>query len=157
MARLITVQSLYEMEIAGASFDDVLLSHLENRWAGQLDDEGKIRTGARRLARADRKKFANTVRGVTRDRERLDGLVSGALPEGETIERLDVILRIVLRAGAYEMYSYPKVPARVAINEYVDIAKAFYHEGEPTLVNGILDRIGHILRPAEIAVKNDGG
>ena len=55
------------------------------------------------------------------------------------------------------MYSYPKVPARVAINEYVDIAKAFYHEGEPTLVNGILDRIGHILRPTEIAGKNDGG
>jgi len=157
MARLITVQSLYEMEIAGASFDDVLLSHLENRWAGQLDDEGKIKTGARRLARTDRKKFANIVRGVTRDQERLDGLVSGALPEGETIERLDVILRVVLRAGTFEMYSYPKVPARVAISEYVDIAKAFYHEGEPTLVNGILDRIGRILRPTELSGKNDGG
>ena len=150
MARLISVQSLYEMEIAGASFDDVMLSHLENRWAGQMDDEGKVHTGARRLARTDRKKFADIVRGVTRDQERLDWLVSGALPDGETIERLDLILRIVLRAGAYELYSYPKVPAQVAISEYVDIAKAFYHEAEPSLVNGILDRIGRVLRPAEI-------
>ena len=156
MARLITVQSLYEMEIAGASFDDVLISHLENRWVGQLDEEGKIRTGARRLARTDRKKFAEIVRGVIRDRERLDGLVSGALPEGETIERLDLILRIVLRAGTYELYGYPKVPARVAISEYVDIAKAFYHDGEPTLVNGILDRIGRTLRPGEIKGTNTG-
>lgn len=143
------------MEIAGTSFDAVMLSHMENRWAGQLDDEGKVRTGARRLARTDRKRFADTVRGVIRDQERLDGLVSGALPGGETIERLDMILRIVLRAGAYELYSYPKVPAQVAISEYVDIAKAFYNEAEPSLVNGILDRIARVLRPAEITGSDD--
>jgi N utilization substance protein B len=80
----------------------------------------------------------------------LDELISGALTDGQEIDRLDVILRIIMRAGAFEMFSLPRVPARVVINEYVDVANAFYDEGEPALVNGVLDRIGRILRPAEL-------
>ncbi|MAF47901.1 MAG: transcription antitermination factor NusB [Rhodospirillaceae bacterium] len=150
IARLIAVQGLYEMEIAGAAIDDVVLFHLENRWAGQLGEEDGVQTGVRALAKSDRKKFSAIVRGVTQDRGRLDELISGALTDGQEIDRLDVILRIIMRAGAFEMFSLPRVPARVVINEYVDVANAFYDEGEPALVNGVLDRIGRILRPAEL-------
>jgi N utilization substance protein B len=155
MARLISVQSLYEMEITGASIDDVVLGHIENRWAGQWDDDGEIKSKVRKLARTDRKKFAKIVRGVTRERERLDAMVTGALAGDYEAERLDIILRIILRVGAFEMYSQPRVPARVTISEYVDIAKAFYDEGEAALVNGILDRIARLLRPAELGPLED--
>ena len=64
--------------------------------------------------------------------------------------RLDRLLRAGLRAGAYELLHAPDVPARVVINEYVDIAHGFFEGAEPGLVNGILDRLGRRLRAAEL-------
>jgi N utilization substance protein B len=43
------------------------------------------------------------------------------------------------------------VPAKVAINEYVEIAHAFYDQGEPNFVNSVLDRVGRQMRSAELA------
>ena len=42
------------------------------------------------------------------------------------------------------------MPARAVINEYLDLAKAFFDGTEPRLVNGVLDRLGHVLRPEEL-------
>ena len=46
-----------------------------------------------------------------------------------------------MRAGVFEIRSRPDVPVAVIINEYVDVARAFYTEEEPKLVNAVLDRI----------------
>ena len=43
------------------------------------------------------------------------------------------------------------MPPKVVINEYVEVAKAFYAGTEPSLVNGILDRLAHILRAEAFA------
>jgi N utilization substance protein B len=67
-----------------------------------------------------------------------------------SLPRLEVVLRAVMRAGAYELLARLEVPARVVLNEYVDIAHAFFAGKEPKLVNGVLDRIGHRLRPGEL-------
>ena len=56
----------------------------------------------------------------------------------------------MLRAAAYEMFFLTKVPVRVVINEYVDLAHAFYAENEPSLVNGVLDRIAKVVRGQEL-------
>ena len=50
-------------------------------------------------------------------------------------------MRAILLAGAYELMHRRDVPPRVAINEYVEIAHAFYDQGEPTFVNSVLDRV----------------
>jgi N utilization substance protein B len=54
-----------------------------------------------------------------------------------------------LRAAAYELMFMEKVPARVAISEYVDVADAFFEKEEPRFVNGVLDRLARIRRPDE--------
>ena len=59
-------------------------------------------------------------------------------------------MRALLRAAAFEMFFLPSVPARVVINEYVDLAHAFYSENEPSLVNGVLDRIAKVVRQQEL-------
>jgi N utilization substance protein B len=65
---------------------------------------------------------------------------------GEFIERLEIILRSILRAGAYEILARPEVPVRVAISEYLDIAHAFFAGKEPGLINGVLDRLARTAR-----------
>lgn len=44
----------------------------------------------------------------------------------------------------------PDVPARVVINEYINVAKAFFETEEPRVVNGVLDRLARRLRGAEL-------
>ena len=77
---------------------------------------------------------------------------SGFRMLGESVERLETLLACILRAGAHELADRPDTPARVVISEYVDLADAFYGDKETGLINGVLDRLGRELRPAELAV-----
>ena len=63
--------------------------------------------------------------------------------------RVDRLVRAILLAGAYELIHRKDVPPRVAINEYVEIAHAFYDKGEATFINSVLDRVAHEARPAD--------
>ena len=62
------------------------------------------------------------------------------------LSRLDSTLRAILRAGVYELIKRTDVPVAVIVSEYVDIAKAFYDEDEPKLVNAVLDRVARQVR-----------
>jgi N utilization substance protein B len=92
-----------------------------------------------------------------REQRRIDPLVDRHLAEGWRLNRVDSILRAILRAGAYEMLMRKDVPPRVVITEYVDLAHAFFEGEEPKVVNGILDKLGHEERPQEFARQWPGG
>jgi len=57
------------------------------------------------------------------------------------LERLSQIDRNILRIGAYELLCRPDVPASVAIDEAIEIAKRFGNDESATFVNGILDQV----------------
>jgi N utilization substance protein B len=59
---------------------------------------------------------------------------------------VDSTLRAIQRAGGYELTRRADVPVAVIVSEYVDIAKAFYDEDEPKLVNAVLDRVARRVR-----------
>jgi len=101
--------------------------------------------------------FRDIVEGVVREQRRIDPLVDRHLAEGWRLNRVDSILRAILRAGAYEMLMRKDVPSRVVITEYVDLAHAFFEGEEPKVVNGILDKLGHEERPQEFARQGSGG
>jgi N utilization substance protein B len=94
--------------------------------------------------------FCDIVRGVARDREGIDTLIEGALSKGRTVERLEVLLRLILEAGTWELTSRADVPARVVLSEYLGIADAFFEGDQPGLVNAVLDRLAHNLRDVEM-------
>jgi N utilization substance protein B len=52
----------------------------------------------------------------------------------------------VLRAGTYELLARQDVPVAVAISEYVDVAKAFFDDGQAKFVNGVLDAVAKEAR-----------
>jgi hypothetical protein len=65
---------------------------------------------------------------------------------------LDLTLRAILRAGAYEILERPDIPPRVTINEYVDVAHAFFGDGEePGMINAVLDRLARQARSTDLA------
>jgi len=153
-ARLAAVQALYEMDLAGASADQVLGEFLKERWKGiPADNEDAIGATPVPMTAPDGALLAELVRGVTASLSDLDGMIGLSLSGDWTISRLEVLLRAILRSGAFELSRMSDVPARVVIDEYVNIAKAFYDDSQPGLINGVLDKLAHVLRPGEF----DGG
>jgi N utilization substance protein B len=143
VARLAAVQALYQMDVGGATLPDVLAEFVTYRLGREVDGE--------QYRDADATFFRDIVSGVVRDQRALDPAVHEALADDWPLARIDTTLRAILRSGAYELSHRADVPARVVITEYVDIAKAFF-DGEATgMVNGVLDRLAHTLRPAEFA------
>lgn len=93
------------------------------------------------LPKPDPAMLTRLVEGAAAHGDQLDEALGAALSGDLTLPRLEVLLRVILRAGAFELLMCPDVPPRVAINDYVDVAHAFYAGKEPAIVNAVLDRI----------------
>lgn len=137
-ARLAAVQALYQIELSDSSPANVVGEFIKHR----LGHEGEGDS----FGEADEGLFATLVEGTCARRDELDRHIAAALTPDWPLERLEIILRSILRAGAYEILARPEVPVRVAISEYLDIAHAFFAGKEPGLINGVLDRLARTAR-----------
>ena len=140
-ARLAAVQALYQMDIAGAGINDIF-AEFESHWLG-----GEVE-GDKYLP-AEAAFFRDVVSGVVRDQAKLDPMIDDALSKGWPLQRIDAILRAVLRAGSYELEHRKDVPGRVVVSEYVDVAHAFVEADETGMVNAVLDQIARQFRGDE--------
>ena len=141
-ARLAAVQALYQMEIGGASLEDVLSEFLRFHRAGILDrDETPVRPKSTL--------FTEILRGTTVRRGEIEDILRAALSPSWPLDRIEVLLGCILRAGVFELLGRPDIPARVVIAEYVDLADAFYATAEKGMANAVLDAVGKRLRSGE--------
>ena len=151
-ARLAAVQALYDAEVTGDSVDVLLKDFIDHGIGSRAivtDEEDESETEVV-LTAPDPLLLAAILRGSLAQAEKLDGIVAQALTGDWSIERLEQVLRAILRAAAFELTNMPDTPVRVVISEYVDIAGAFYAGPEPGLVNAVLDRIARVVRAAEL-------
>lgn len=132
-ARLAAVQALYQMDVGGSTLMETVAEYESFRLGQEIDGE--------QYRDADAAWFRDVVSGVVRQQATIDPLIHRALPTDWPLARLDTTLRAIMRAGVFEISSRLDVPVAVIINEYVDVARAFYTEEEPKLVNAVLDRI----------------
>lgn len=138
VARLAAVQALYQMELAGQGVETVVDEFRNHRFDADLDGEP--------LAEADEDWFADIVRGVVSGQTAIDAAIVTRLASGWRIERLDSTLRALLRAGAWELREKPDVPREIVIDEYVELAKAFFDAAEARFVNAALDGVARDAR-----------
>ena len=140
VARLAAVQALYQMETAGAGAEAVIREFTDHRFDRDLEGET--------LAHADEAFFAELVRGVVGEQGDVDKAIGRRLATGWRLDRIDPTARSILRAGAFEIMRRPDVPAEVAIDEYVEIAKSFFEGPESGFINAALDAIARDERAA---------
>jgi N utilization substance protein B len=103
------------------------------------------------LAEMDQGTFSSLVSQAIAQQDDIDALIDANLSADWPADRLETILRSILRAAVAELMGAVDAPVRVTISEYVDLAHAFYTGPEPKLVNAILDKIAHALRGQELA------
>jgi N utilization substance protein B len=97
-------------------------------------------------------KAESLARRIWRQRAELDEKV-GAAAEHWSVARMKAVDRSILRLGVFEILD-PDVPAAVAINEAVEIAKGFGSAESPGFVNGILDGIRKAVEAESAAAEN---
>ncbi len=137
--RALAVQTLYSFEQNRYRDDDVAL--LPDDATDGIDAEAQS--------------FAKTLfDGFRRERPAIDAAVDTRL-ENWTIQRLAVLDRTILRLGTFELLYCPDTPAKVTINEYIELAKEYGSEAKTArLVNGVLDRIAREHRADEVGKRS---
>lgn len=141
-ARLAAVQALYQMDVGGSNLLETVAEYESYRLGQEIDGE--------QYRSADAGWFRDVVSGVVRQQTVIDPMIHAALPRDWPLARLDTTLRAILRAGVFEIRSRLDVPVAVIVNEYVDVARAFYTDEEPRLINAVLDRIAKENRPDKV-------
>jgi N utilization substance protein B len=147
-ARVAAVQALFQSEQAQTNPETVIDEFVRHR-LGELPGSGGFEDG--RMPDADVKLFGRIVRTATRQQDDLDRMIAGALAADWPLLRLDPVLRAVMRAGAAELAMADGPPAKVVINEYLDVSHGFFDGEEPRMANGVLDRLARLLRASEFS------
>ncbi|MBM3616283.1 MAG: transcription antitermination factor NusB [Alphaproteobacteria bacterium] len=138
-ARLYAVQALFQMESSGQTVQSVCREFETHRF-GATYDEGEFAEG-----HVDH--FREVVEKAVNWQARIDQLTDRALVAKWPIDRIDPVLRALFRAAGAELVDMA-TPPKVAITEYVDVAKAFFPDGkEAKFVNAVLDHMAHEARP----------
>ena len=143
-ARLGAVQALYQLDIGGADLGETL-AQFSSRVQGDDFDNGDV-------GGADFKHLREVVEGTVREQKLLDPAIDMVLDKDWPLHRLDATVRAIMRAAAFEIFFKDNVPGKVAINEYVNVATAFFEDGdEPRFINGALNTLARNRRPDEFA------
>lgn len=122
-SRVCALQLLFQLDIHGST------EHwLADYWA-QHPVPPEVRAFAEQI-----------VEGVREHRDELDALI-GKVAVNWTVARMPIVDRNILRMGLYEFLWLPDVPAKVTVNEAIELAKQFADEEARRFVNGILDKV----------------
>jgi N utilization substance protein B len=131
-SREVALQFLYELDLHNETDP---AGRAAEFWAGHPVDAA-TRTFAEAL-----------VGGVAQHRDEVDGII-GRYAEHWDLDRMAVVDRNILRLAVYELLWHAEVPAKVVINEAIEIAKKYGTRESSRFINGVLDRVHKELRPA---------
>ena len=129
------------MEMAGTDVSDIV-SSLGDRLIFDNNFDYLI-------SHISKKLLKDTINGVVDNQSQIDSIIKKNLSSNWRFNRLDKILKAILRAAVYEISYKLSTPSKVIINEYIDITHSFYSKKEPEFVNAILDKIVIVERESD--------
>ena len=145
-ARVAAVQALFQSE-QGPENPEAVIDQFVRHRLGVLPGMGGFEDG--RAPDAHAKLFGRIVHTAAEKQDFLDAMLSESLPAEWPLARLDPVLRALLRAAGAELAMPDGAPAKVVINEYLDVAHGFFDGDEPGMANGLMDSLARTLRPKE--------
>jgi len=127
LSRTIALQSLYQWDFLGMPEGKLpeIIAFNREEFAPKFDDEGFVE---------------ELVEGVIDKRDELDEVIVHFAPNWP-LDAITIVDRNVLRLGIYELKIAEKIPAKVAINEAIELAKGFGGQSSGRFVNGVLGAI----------------
>lgn len=128
LARTLTMQALYQWDFLGRDGEpdtDKIITYIKEEFAPKFDDHDYVE---------------NTFRGVVEHAGEIDETLNSFAKEWP-VDTMTLVDRNILRIGVYELMMNDKIPSKVAINEAIEIGKAFGGEASGKFINGVLGAI----------------
>jgi N utilization substance protein B len=144
LAREFALQGLYQWLLSGAGTAEIV-AHLREQARDPLREGHELQD----FAQCDRAHFDALLHGCIEHAAALDAALTRHIDRPSA--QLSPIEHAALMIGAYELQFCIEVPYRVALNEAVELAKAYGGTDGHKYVNGVLDRVAADLRPEEVA------
>lgn len=133
-ARIIALQALYEIDAVRHNMESVVKTHLTGE---ELSDENADFT-------------RELVNGVLNNKNKIDSYIRQFAPTWP-LEQISVVDRNILRLAIFEILLDNKTPVKVAIDEAVELSKAFGSDNSSKFVNGVLGSV------STLAGRNNSG
>ena len=133
-AREIALQALYTWQLAGGGRREIL-------------EQAKALEG---YDRCDQALAEALIEGVLSRAAELEALLTPHIA-GRSFGQLSPVERAVLYIGALELTAHPETPFKVVVNEAIELGKSFGGAEGHRFVNGVLEKLAAVLRPAEVA------
>jgi transcription antitermination protein NusB len=149
-ARLAAVQALYEIDLTDADTEQVINDFIEKRWRSVTLRDPDIEPGdggKARLPNPDPGVLRTLIDGVITSRDEVDQTISEALEGDWTLERLDALMRNLLRTAAYELKHLPDTPRKTVLSEYGDLAHTFFDEKDAKFAVAAILNLAQLIRP----------
>jgi N utilization substance protein B len=138
-ARLAAVQCLYQMQQGIMDGEQALADYMHHRYG--VEEEGQL------FVAADMELLRTLVTGVEERKDMLNEILEKTFADGNRpFGRQEILVQLILKAGVEELFNHPQTETPLIISSYVDVAKAFYADRTPTLVNAVLDKIAKTIR-----------
>ena len=146
-ARLMAVQACYAKEVSEDNWDKIVSKFLLGEIGGQVIEDGIAgREKYVDLQPADAELFTSITREYQDKDEMINEIIRSNLGEKLDFDRMELLLKCILRMGIAEFYANPTLPAAILVNEYVDMTRAFFSGTEAKVVNAILDKFAKVVR-----------
>jgi N utilization substance protein B len=130
-ARRRALQAIYQWQITGQESTEILSQFHAVQDLSQVDVEH----------------FERLLSGVTADKDILDEALIPFLDR--PMDQVELMERVVLRIGAWELLNCPELPYRVVLDEAVELAHRFGSEQGHSFVNAVLDKAARLWRVEE--------
>ncbi|MBQ2810771.1 MAG: transcription antitermination factor NusB [Alphaproteobacteria bacterium] len=147
-ARLASVQATYMIAFGQLPVDSVIEDFILGKVGRFVIEEDNITQSEEMLevSPIDTAYFEEVVRGVHTKKQELEKSLSLFLNDKWSFDRMNGTLQALLLCAVYELTNTEDVDTKVLIQEYVDLAYAFFNKNEPKMVNALLDQIAHSVR-----------
>ncbi len=147
-ARLASVQATYMIAYGQLPVDSVIEDFVNGKVGRYVIEEDNVSQTEEMIevSPIDTSYFEEVVRGVHTKKQDLEKSLGLFLNDKWSFDRMNGTLQSLLLCAVYELTNTSDVDTKVLIQEYVDLAYAFFNKNEPKMVNALLDQIAHSIR-----------
>jgi N utilization substance protein B len=132
VSRFYAVQTVYSAEVTGRSIEKVAADNVEIFVSEDLV-----------LSEMDKEFFQRLLKTTEENLPEIDAAIAKSLSKDWKLERLDNVMKAILRLGLAELLYFNDVPSKVVFNEYIEISKSFFEKNEVAFINGALNSAAH--------------
>lgn len=142
VSRLVAIQTLFQYHFHDNKID--LENILDDTLELYIKEENENNDDYQKVIDLDLTK--NLINGVEQNLKEIDKLIEGKLKKGNTIDGIQGVVKEILRLAIFELQNMKNIPAKIIINEYVNLTSYFGEKSHIALANGILDNIAKEIR-----------